>query len=185
MKARRFDLLPFPSAGVRSEMKIEGSVTRCSNTLSIRYGVFGPMADIIISEPVALPDRKHGLWEETCFEFFVALRNTPRYWEFNLSPTGHWNVYRFADYRQGMQEEAALTTLPFKLRCQPETMTLAVDCCLDAIIPAKGPLEVAVSAVLMHHDSDRSYWALVHPGPQPDFHRRDSFVIQWEGEKST
>ena len=65
--------------------------------------------------PADMPARRDRLWEETCFEFFLAVKNSPRYWEFNLSPAGHWNVYRFADYRQGMQEEPAFASLPFSV----------------------------------------------------------------------
>jgi len=36
---------------------------------------------------------------------------------FNLSPAGHWNIYRFEDYRQGMQEEMAFVT-PFSVHNQ-------------------------------------------------------------------
>ncbi len=43
------------------------------------------------------------------------MRNSTKYWEFNLSPAGDWNVYRFTDYRQGMEEETAISSLPFNL----------------------------------------------------------------------
>ena len=44
------------------------------------------------------PRRRDRLWEETCLELFLGEEGSERYWEFNLSPAGHWNVYRFEFY---------------------------------------------------------------------------------------
>ena len=133
----------------------------------------------MVPAPAEMPVRKYGLWEETCFEFFLAVKHAAHYWEFNLSPAGHWNVYRFADYRQGMREELAFTALAVGLRHQPDALGLTVECSLDRIIPADQPLDAAICAILKHRDGEPTYWALIHPGPQPDFHRRDSFILQW------
>jgi len=35
-----------------------------------------------------------------------------------------------------------------------------------------------VAAVVKLRDGRVTYWALSHPGPRPDFHRRDSFLIK-------
>ena len=59
-----------------------------------------------------------------------------------------------------------------------EFLVLALELDLDRIVPADQALEVAISAVIQHGDGEATYWALTHRGPQADFHRRDSFVIQ-------
>ena len=118
-----------------------------------------------------------GLWQETCLEFFLAPRDNPGYWEFNLSPAGHWNVYRFRDYRQGMTEAAAFTALPFSVQKEPALWHLTVEIDLARIIPADQALDAAASAVIMDRHLETTYWAMIHPGPQPDFHRRDAFLI--------
>jgi hypothetical protein len=123
--------------------------------------------------------RRNLLWEETCFEFFVAARDSPRYWEFNLSPAGHWNVYRFEAYRQGIQEEMAFKSLPFTVRYSSDSLLLTLELSLDKILCAEQALEAAISAVIKTKDSRATYWALIHPGPHPDFHRRDSFTMQF------
>jgi hypothetical protein len=181
MNTRSFCLKPFPSARALPDVKITGSIARRYNTLAIRYSLLGAAAELVVPAPAGKPARRQGLWEETCFELFVAVRNAPRYWEFNLSPTGHWNVYRFADYRQGMQEEPAFAALPFDFRMRADSFALALECPLDGIIPGDQPLEVAISVILKQIDGALSYWALAHPGLQPDFHRRDGFTIQWAG----
>lgn len=159
------------------DFKITGDLTRYSNTLAIRYELLGPLAELVIPEPV-LPARKHGLWEATCFEFFLAVKHLPQYWEFNLSPTGDWNVYRFIDYRQGMQEEIAFTSLPFSLQNQLDALLLTLELDLTKIVQADQALEMAISTVIKHTNGEVTYWALSHHGPQADFHQRDSFIIE-------
>jgi len=163
-----------PSAG----LKITGNISQCFNTLVIRYALLGRLDKLRIPAPADTPARKHELWEETCFEFFLAVKNSPQYWEFNLSPSGHWNVYRFAAYRQGMEEEAAFMSLPFSVQNQPDSLLLALDLDLNQIVQADQALEVAISTVIKHGNGELSYWALLHPSPQADFHRRDSFIVE-------
>ena len=176
MKVRNFALRPF-SPFDRCSLTITGGISRVCHTLAIRYVLCGLLADVVIPSP-ELPARRHGLWEETCFEFFLAPPKAPGYWEVNLSPAGHWNVYRFSDYREGVQEEATLADLPFRAEKQADTLILAVECFLEQIIPPDQPVEVAVSAVIKHADGRVTYWALDHTGPHPDFHRRESFIIE-------
>jgi hypothetical protein len=35
--------------------------------------------------------------------------------------------------------------------------------------------------VIQTQDRHETYWALVHPQPQADFHLRDSFILELEG----
>jgi hypothetical protein len=35
-----------------------------------------------------------------------------------------------------------------------------------------------VTAVLQQQSGSCSYWALRHPGPEADFHRRDGFALR-------
>lgn len=159
------------------DFKITGNFARHSNTLAIHYVLFGPLAELMIPEPV-LPARKQGLWEATCFEFFLAVKHSPQYWEFNLSPTGDWNVYRFAAYRQGMQEETAFTSLPFSIQNQSDALLITLELDLHQIVQADQALEMAINSVIKHRDGEATYWALTHCGSQADFHRRDSFIVE-------
>jgi hypothetical protein len=172
-----FALWPFSPLNPQMDLKIIGAIGRGQHRLRISYELRGQLAAVAIPAPGDLPARRHGLWEETCFEFFLAAKHSPRYWEFNLSPAGHWNVYRFAAYRQGVKEEMAFTSLPVSLRPEPDSVRLALDLNLDPIIPADQPLEVGIAAVIQLAGGGLTYWALTHGGPQPDFHRRDSFIV--------
>jgi hypothetical protein len=178
MNGRRFSLKPFLTADLPPDLKITGNISRNFNTLTINYILIGPLAKLLIPAPAGNPLRRNALWEETCFEFFIAADHSDQYWEFNLSPSGHWNVYRFASYRQGMQEEQAFTSLPFIVQTHPDILRLSVEIDLAKFIPADHAINAAISAVIKTTDGRFTFWALTQPGPQPDFHRRDSFIIE-------
>ena len=178
MSGRRFALGPFSLAGPGPQVEITGNLRRHANNLTICYDLRDPLAALAIPAPADLPARRHGLWEETCFELFLGVKHSPQYWEFNLSPGGHWNIYRFAAYRQGMQEETAFAALPFRVRRRWDSVRLTLELDLAKIVPAGRALEAGIAAVLKLAGGGVSYWALTHNGPQADFHRRDSFIGQ-------
>jgi hypothetical protein len=119
---------------------------------------------------LAEPRRRDKLWQTTCFEVFVEADDG--YWEYNLSPSSEWAVYRFESYRKGMKEaeefaassgtrfENYWSLLRAQLRLPPAARRLGF------------------SAVIEDTDGAISYWALTHPSDKPDFHHPDSFVLE-------
>ena len=105
MKRQDFSLKPVPGDGPLPSLTITGNIIRRSQYLAIRYELRGDLTELMIPAAAERPARRHGLWKATCFEFFLGVKGEARYWEFNLSPGGDWNVYGFAGYRQGMAEE--------------------------------------------------------------------------------
>ncbi|MDF5712210.1 MAG: DOMON-like domain-containing protein [Nostoc sp. S4] len=178
MNNQTFSLQPFASSASLTNLKIAGNINRNINQLSICYTLTGNLKEIAIPPPSNTPSRKHQLWEGTCFEFFLGIKNSQKYWEFNLSPAGHWNVYCFDGYRQGMQEETALTILPFHVYIQANKLVLTLKMDLDKIILPEQIIEVAITTVIKYIDDGVTYWALTHRGAQPDFHLRDSFIVE-------
>jgi hypothetical protein len=173
-----FLLQPFPSSQSLPNLKIGGSIERNANRLVICYNLKGDLQEVAIALPANPPARKHELWQDTCLEFFLGIENSDRYWECNLSPSGHWNIYRFDGYRQGMQAEIAFEMLPFKVELSADSLELVVEIDLDKIVTAERAIAVAITAVIKDKDSEVTYWALTHTGTEADFHRRDSFIIQ-------
>jgi len=178
MKEYNFSLQPFSPAQTLLSLKVNGKIFRRSNTLALQYTLIGHLGELVIPTPADMSARKSELWKETCFEFFVAVRDSQPYWEFNLSPAGHWNVYRFAGYRQCMEEEKVFTSMDFSVRRQPQSLRLDLKVNLDKIVKEKQPLEVALSAVIELKEGELTYWALTHGGPQADFHRREGFIVK-------
>jgi hypothetical protein len=157
---------------------ITGNIERNGNKLTIQYALTGELKEIAIAPPSNTPTRQDELWQDTCFEFFLGIKNSPEYWEFNLSPCGNWNVYHFDGYRQGMQEELAFSSLPFKVKNPGNSLKLILDVDLAKIVSEDQLIDVAIATVIKQINGEITYWALTHRGAEADFHLRDSFIIE-------
>jgi hypothetical protein len=170
-----FSLIPF-TTDTAPAIQITGKIERQQNQLIIEYKLQG-QTQIIIPPIVDTPTRQGNLWEHTCCEFFLGLQNSTQYWEFNLSPAGHWNVYRFLNYRQNLVEETAFDSLPFQVLQENETLQLKLEINLPKIILLEQSFEVGISSVIENEQGKLSYWALTHSAEEADFHQRDSFAL--------
>jgi hypothetical protein len=194
MKAE-FALIPF-AADSSPAIDITGSIERRENLFKIEYKLAlkpqerlslhlscgslrgGISLPAIISPIIPNPTRQKNLWEHTCCEFFLGLPDSTQYWEFNLSPAGHWNVYHFLDYRQNITEEPAFAALPFQVSQELDFWQLQLEVDLHKIVSPRQKLAVGVTAVIEDQTKQLSYWALSHPGKEPDFHHRDAFTLK-------
>ncbi|WP_301101166.1 DOMON-like domain-containing protein [Propionivibrio sp.] len=121
------------------------------------------------------------LWEHTCFEAFIGLRDDTAYREFNFSPSGQWAAYAFSDYRQRdetrvLSAAPQLTSRLFAGRLEMEAIIAP-----EALPPGASTLLLGLSAVIETADvveGSHSYWALSHPSARPDFHHRDAFTLE-------
>ncbi|MEL6494124.1 MAG: DOMON-like domain-containing protein, partial [Cyanobacteria bacterium J06623_7] len=170
-----FSLIPF-DVDTAPAVTVTGTIERYQNQLDINY-CLKERSQIIIHDPAAQPTRQFDLWEHTCCEFFLGLQGTSQYWEFNLSPAGHWNVFRFPDYRQNIAEEMAFAAFPFQVSTRNDVLQVRAKIDLSQIIKPSQKLEVGITAVVEAQDRQLSYWALSHPDQEPDFHLRDTFAV--------
>ena len=120
--------------------------------------------------------RLDNLWLHTCFEAFLARPGEAEYWELNASPKGDWNLYRFNAYRTGgLAEPKALapgvTFSRDRLGCRCTIEIELHPWWRHAEIP-----EFGLTMVVEDGSNNLSYWALSHPGNQPDFHDRRGFL---------
>jgi hypothetical protein len=177
MTEKPFSLIPFPAPAI-PDITITGHISRRDKLLAVNYLLTGNAEDVFLPPPVAHPSRKDELWKQTCFEFFLAIESQPQYWEFNMSPSGDWNVYRMDAYRRvGFQEETSIERLPFEAQKEENTFVLNAVVDLSSLFPLNDCLEVAITAVIQTLDGTQTYWALAHPAPQADFHLRESFIL--------
>jgi hypothetical protein len=179
-----FQLHSFPTSSQSPNLTLTGTLSRPNNQLTLQYNLSGPdLPHLNLAIPTDAPTRQDNLWETTCFEFFLAPamteehREAEHYWEFNLSPAGHWNCYALSGYRAGLRPEAAFTALPFTVQSSPEAITIALALPLDGIVAASQSIDVSITTVIQTLDESVSYWAIAHTGPEADFHRRDSFIL--------
>ena len=180
-KKAYFDLYPFQDEEFTTGLDISGTVACNQTNLQISYELRGNIEEVLLPCLATTSNRRDWLWQATCFEAFVALRGSPRYWEVNLSPAGDWNCYAFTDYRHGMREETSITALSFIQQRLPKLFRLALDFPLRQLVaPAHSieAIEVAVSVIIQGYNGQRAFYALAHCGSQPDFHRRESFLVR-------
>lgn len=180
MTRQSFSLIPFSAQDVPA-ITIKGQVARQSNTFYVRHVIAGNLRAVALQSLNASPARKDELWRTTCFEFFLAIKNTSQYWEFNMSPSGDWNVYVMDAYRQvGMRAEMRIKRFPFDVRKEADgLLSLEMAINLDPIINSEKPIEVGIASVIQMKDGKETYWALLHPRPEADFHVRESFVLEF------
>lgn len=172
-------------------MTITGEIERVNNQLSVSYHVQADLENIMIPAPSTSPGRKDELWKATCFEFFLAVKGQSLYWEFNMSPSGDWNVYRMDAYRRvGFSEETSIQRLQFEVwnacversRNEAGILTLNAAADLSPLVQPTQSLEIGITAVIQTKDGYETYWALTHPAPYADFHLRESFTLALAGQ---
>jgi hypothetical protein len=126
------------------------------------------------------PVRQTSLWENTCLEWFLKPKGESKYWEFNVSPNGAWDVFSFDQYRKGMCEEPLIHVGPSLTKNVSENAILfQILWNLSAIGEwfCDNHYELAISCVVVSNETrSKSYWSIKHPSEKPDFHHPDSFT---------
>jgi len=171
-----FRLQPFDPDPALAGLVLDGAYSLEQGHLRIHYRLCGNLEGLKLPLPSPTPQRRDELWQSTCFEAFVGVAGSKGYWELNLSPAGHWNLYRLDGYRTGLRPEPRCSALPVARQQEGDALSLAVELNLSTLVPTEAALELSLTAVLEQRHGDCSYWALQHTGSEPDFHRRDSFI---------
>lgn len=143
--------------------------------LHLEYTLQGTINKLRLPPP-ATPDAADGLWQHTCCEAFVAATGDAAYREFNFSPSSRWAAYRFFTYRQRDMAWQPPAHPIMALQTAGDCIQLLADI-PASLLPAGASLDIGLTVVLETLAGDKSYWALSHCGPQPDFHLRDSFAL--------
>ena len=140
--------------------------------LRLAYRLAGSLARLRLPAPMT-PGPADGLWQHTCCEAFIGLADGA-YREFNFSPSGQWALYDFSGYRQRSSGATPAGTPGIVATSRPDALLVTVD--LPPTLLPPGASALGLTVVVEEADGDRSYWALAHAAPQPDFHRRESFL---------
>ncbi len=180
-RTKDFQLKPFAAGSLAEKLTITGYLRRQPGRIEVEYRLAGPLADILWPKKTTVPSRRHELWRTTCFELFFAVPGDPAYREVNLAPNGCWGIYHFTNYRTQMREEpGAVQPL---CRVTGKGNLYILNCTIDCrgLVDDSADLELAVSSVIQTVDGDIGYWAIVHQGAEPDFHKRTNFSILLPG----
>lgn len=177
MTQQSFSLHPLPAPDLPN-ISIMGKISLHKNVVDLHYLLAGEIENVLLPSTSVNPGRKDELWKATCFEFFLAIKNRPQYWEFNISPSGHWNVYHMDAYRRvGFREETSIQQLQFEVRNEASVFNLNAIVDLNTMLQQGQFLEFGITAIIQTKDGNETYWALAHPAPFADFHLRESFIL--------
>ena len=174
-------LHPFKQDARLQGIALEGHLRWVADQLQLQFRLQGPQEDLVCPSQTATAQRLDGLWQSTCLEAFFAVPGEPHYWEFNLSPSGDWNLYRLEEYRQGLRQEQGMGIRAISLEKEVlgNAVQLKAEVALDLgeTLRAEKTLEGSLTAVIEQQGVGCSFWALEHCGEEADFHRRESFIL--------
>jgi hypothetical protein len=159
---------------LEAELQLKGSDVYLEFILLDKEGLFEVPKTAASWSEDQVP-RHDGLWNATCFEAFLNPVGTTKYYEFNFALNPSWNAYQFENYRT---PQPATLTADFVLQgmsWDPLKNRLLVE--LQNKTPYK-QFQVGLTAVLLEKAGVKHYWALAHQGSKPDFHLRESFILQ-------
>ncbi len=145
-----------------------------SGGLALHYRVQADPRRLRLPDP-APPSRCDGLWRHTCCELFAAPAPGGPYREFNFSPSGQWQAFAFAAYRQGGPLEAGAAP-DIRRHLDESGFSLTVDL-PTPLLPAGRHLALGLTVVLEESSGGISYWALAHAPGKPDFHHPATFTL--------
>ncbi len=171
-----------PSALVK---RIEVDAARQGgSSLHLSYRLDADLAQLRLPMSVT-PARADDLWRHTCFEVFISIPGSPSYSELNFSPSGQWAAYTFTGRRTGMRAANLQVPPSAAWRRTAGRLELNVEIDLDGPLSVSGgkAVRLALSAVIEEESGTISYWALRHPGQQPDFHHPEGFVLDLPGDE--
>lgn len=172
-------LQPFASEADLAGLNLQSTLLWSEGVLRLQFRLQAPDGLLQLANPASHRQRRDGLWQTTCFEAFIGVAGQAQYWEINLASSEDWNVYRLEAYRQGLVEEEQIKTIAIQQHRQCREglleLELSAQIAMGDILDDACQLEGSLTAVLETSGGGLSYWALKHSGPEPDFHRRDSF----------
>jgi hypothetical protein len=171
----RFFLTHHPDTPCDAVAAISVDIDRPSpDTLRLHYLLEGDLDWLKIPLPSPPPERADRLWEHSCFEAFVRVREEIGYCELNFSPSGAWAAYRFESYRARLSH---VDLAPAEIASEVAGRTVMLTAIVRPDLDPDLVWEVGLATIVEDVTGERSFFALVHPPGEPDFHHRDCFVV--------
>jgi hypothetical protein len=139
--------------------------------LALTYTVSGSIGALLLP-PAAESVRADELWLHSCFEVFLKPGRETGYTEYNFASSLAWAAYRLDGYRKGRRPAEVVPPRLAAVTCDGRFVLEAV-----LQLPGEADWHLGLSAVIEEKGGRLSYWALVHPPGQPDFHHADCFAL--------
>ncbi len=151
-------------------------------SLNIGFWISDPNQLILWPDKVASNPRRDYLWENTCYEIFIGVKDQDFYREINLSPSEAWQAYQFEEYRypEDIPPKPAYDIELNQLKRTHYGLNVSLD--LGRFMADHelkwSDLYLGLSAVLKT-SKEVHYFAMQHSSPQPDFHNKRDWLHQF------
>jgi hypothetical protein len=172
-------LRPHPQTACAALSGIEVDMAYARSELRLAFRLSGDIAALAIPG-IEEPVRTDGLWNETCCEAFLKAEGEAGYYEFNLSPSSQWAVYRLDGYRGTLQplDVGRAPVIDCTASVQEFCLQAAIDLSLLPAAVKAADWRLGLSCVIAEASGAKSYWAVNHPPQKPDFHHDDCFAVR-------
>ncbi len=168
-----YNLVQHKADTVQLELEFLARLEPNHNTLQLNYQISGNLENLILAQINQKIKRADKLWQNTCFEAFLKLKDSPEYIELNLSPFSAYNAYLFTGYRQGMQEikiadinmDSAMLKNQYSFNAE---IKFAESYFFESF---------SMTAILKLQSTKTTHWAITHASKKADFHLPDSFIL--------
>ena len=147
--------------------------------LNVGFWLRDPNQLIQWPEAVLNQVRQDFLWQETCFEIFIGVKEQDFYREINLSPSQAWQCYQFEEYRypESMPPQTAFDIELNQLKRTHYGLNVSLDLS-EFILQHKlkwSDLFLGLTAILNTTQGEQFY-AMQHSSPAPDFHNKRDWL---------
>lgn len=172
-----YELSPFQS---HPSIHLVGAIETLSpHALNIGFWIQDPNQSIIWPALATGQPREHFLWETTCYEVFIGVKDQDMYREIHLSPSQAWQAYAFEEYRypEHMPPVTAHDVELLQLKRTHYGLNAQIDL-FQWMTEHKlkwSDLYLGLSAVICT-DKQTHLYAMQHFGQQADFHNKRTWL---------
>lgn len=122
------------------------------------------------------------LWENSCFEIFIGVKNEDFYREINLSPSETWQSYQFEEYRYPENVPPILATdielIELKRTHYGLNAVLDLQLFLTTHQLQVSDIYIGLAAIFKTAQGTQ-YYAIQHSSPEPDFHNKRDWLHEF------
>ncbi|WP_127715941.1 hypothetical protein [Halobacteriovorax sp. HLS] len=172
---KKFQLKPYKESDLQVHLQAEFLLK--DKIIELRFELRDPHCKVNL-EQLNVAKRVIGLWEKTCFEFFILNTKSKDYYEFNFSPSSDWNCFYFSKKGDPLNEYTQIESIETEALKTNESYQLTVKLHADSFhneFLKPEFMKIALTSVLKSNE-ELSYWAISHQDLRPNFHHFDSFV---------
>ena len=177
---QEYALTPFQINEESKKIEIKGSIHKIENRFQVVFTLLDPHELVILPTIKRENQRVQGLWNETCFEFFIT-DQSHKYAEGNFTLDFGWNVFWFHSYRQTPLSEFAIHENQNPIRdiyLSQRKSQIVVNVPPELIEKFnKQEMKFSLTTVVKLKNGNTLYYALSHKDKNPNFHHPESFMI--------